>query len=165
MHPYSVDSPERRNLPFYVAGAAIAATFGAREVLQYLGIDAGVRAYVPSSFVIYGFLYIMFDRFIWKLNVLRRLGLVRIPDMAGLWEGELRSSHSGLQKPHGVQLRVHQTWSTLLLTLESDRSISRSNMASLATITPNELELLWEYRAESKEPIDFNFNHRGVTRL
>jgi hypothetical protein len=39
-------------------------------------------------------------------------------------------------------------------------------MSCVRAISPNELELRWEYRAEAKNPADAAvFNHRGVTNL
>jgi hypothetical protein len=165
MHPYSVDSDERRVVPFYLAIAALAVTFAMRALLQRCDVDAG-NAYTPSAFVVYGLLYVAFDRVLWKFSPLHRFGAVRVPDLNGVWEGDLRSSQSKLQKPHEVRLRVHQTWSTVLLTLESDRSISRSKMASFTKISPSDFELRWEYQAEAKSPLSSaNFSHRGVTLL
>jgi SMODS-associating 2TM, beta-strand rich effector domain len=165
MHSYSVDSAERRIVPYYLAVVALAATFAVRAVVQRFGFDAG-SIYVPSGFAVYGFLYWAFDRFLWKFGLLHRCGIVRVPDLNGTWSGELRSSHSRLLKPHEVSLRVHQTWSTVLFTLESSTSISRSAMANFIRPSPGEFELRWEYQAEAKPPSSpNNFNHRGVTRL
>jgi len=41
MHSYSVDSAERRIVPYYLAVVALAATFALRAVLQSFGFDAG----------------------------------------------------------------------------------------------------------------------------
>jgi hypothetical protein len=48
MHPYSVDSVERRDVPYYLAAAALALTFAARAIVRLCGIDIG-SAYIPSS--------------------------------------------------------------------------------------------------------------------
>lgn len=71
-----------------------------------------------------------------------------------------------MAKPHAIEVRIHQTWVTIRIVLEMDRSISASEMACIRLIAPIEFELRWEYRAQAKNPQDgMHFNHRGVTNL
>ncbi len=165
MHPLSVDSRETRNIAFALAVSAIAITFLLHTLLAKFGVYPMAAAYVPSSFTIYGLLFLVFAHVFWKQWPLQSLRLIGAPDISGTWKGNLLSSHSALSKPHSITLTVHQTWTTILLTVESDRSISRSTMARFTAISPDELDLRWEYQAESKNPGDLRFNHRGVTRL
>lgn len=165
MHPLSVESRETRNIAFALAVSAIAITFIVRTVLRKYGVYPVTAVYVPSSFTIYGILFFTFAQALWKLRPLHWLGIVSAPDISGTWKGDLRSSHSGLSKPHPIKLTVHQTWTTILLTVDSDRSLSRSTMARFSIVSPNELDLRWEYQAETKDPGNVQFNHRGVTRL
>jgi hypothetical protein len=166
MHSYGVDSNERRDVPFYLAAAASGVTLGLRSLLNLLGLQADVATVVPSGFVVYGLLHYLFDRHLWRFKALHLVGVVRVPVVDGAWEGELRSSASGYSKVHAVKLRIHQTWSTIRLTLESDSSFSSSTMAAIKAISAGQFELRWEYRAEAKEPAEgVQFNHRGVTKL
>jgi hypothetical protein len=166
MHSYAVDFIERRNIPYYLAAGALGCTFALRWLLQSFGFDAGSGVYVPSGFALYGLLYLSFDQLLWRCGVLRFIGIVLTPNLHGKWVGDLRSSHSGLAKPHPITIRIHQTWTTIRITLETDRSLSASDMACVTAISPNEFELRWEYRAEAKNPLEGpTFNHRGVTNL
>jgi hypothetical protein len=165
VHPYSVDSTEHRNVPFFLAAAAIALTLVGRTLFPSTSEPAFVT-YVLSGFTYYGLLYVAFDRWLWKLSLLRRLRIVSVPALHGTWVGELRSSASEYSKTHRVKLRVHQTWTTIRLTLDSERSFSSSEMASIASISSDEFELRWEYLAEATALLKGEgFNHRGVTML
>jgi hypothetical protein len=63
-----------------------------------------------------------------------------------------------------VVLRIDQRWSTIRLTLESEKAFSSSEMATITQISPDEFDLRWEYHAEGTPGSD-SFDHRGVTRL
>lgn len=165
MHYYAVDFAERQTVPFYLAGAATGFTFALRELLKLLNADAGSLIYVPSGFAFYGVMYAIFDSFLWKWGLLWRLRQIKTPNLAGTYEGQLRSSHSDQQKSHEIKLRITQTWRTILITLEMDRSHSHSEMAWIKYVSPTEYEIRWEYSAEANDPKDAEFNHRGVTRL
>src|SRR5258707_13555336 len=43
----------------------------------------------PSSMAYYGALYALFDRYLWRNSFVRKLGLVRIPNLTGRWAGDL----------------------------------------------------------------------------
>jgi hypothetical protein len=168
MHSYAVDSTERRDVPFFLAAGAIGLTFGLRLLSRFFGLESEPApvAYVSSGFVLYGVLYFLFDRQLWKSRVLRTIGIVRVPAVDGTWQGELRSSASQYSKAHPVKVRIHQSWSTIRLTLESENSFSSSEMASIGAISGHQFEIRWEYRAESKVPAQGeDFNHHGVTML
>jgi hypothetical protein len=166
MHSYGIDSTERRDVPFYLAIMASGLTIGLRSLLGRYGLQPGAVAYVPSGFALYGLLHVLFDQFIWRIQLLRLTGIVRAPLLDGDWSGMLRSSASGYANALNVKLRIHQTWSTIRLTLESDNSFSSSNMAAIRAISAGQFELRWEYRAEAKDPAQgVRFNHRGVTML
>jgi len=164
MHPYAFESPERFKVPFYLAGAAIALTYAMKLAVEAAGVTAA-GAYIPSGFVIYGLLWTLFDRHGWRWPWLRVLGVVRTPDLSGVWDATLRSSHSDLRREHAFTLRIDQTWNTIRLTLEGERSFSDSHMAGIRAISDSLFEIRWEYVAESKIPSDESFSHRGVTML
>jgi len=165
IHTYSANQEERRAFPYYLAVAATVITLILHSSLLYFGFGVGAWVYLPTNFAIYCLLYYSLDRFLWKITILQDAGLVKIPNLNGRWSGELRSSHSQYQTQHNVTLIITQTWATLSIKMESDKSTSWSSMASIDTLSTSDIELSWEYRAEAKRPDERDFNHRGVTRL
>lgn len=88
----------------------------------------------PFSVVgIFGLLYFMFDRFIWKWRLLRCLDIVTIPDLNGVWRGEIESSHDQGSQPLQVSVVISQRWSKILVQLETEESYSKSVAASFLT--------------------------------
>ena len=162
MHSYSVDFIERRNIPFYIAAAA--ATYALKTIVDYFKFNFDTGAYIPSGFAAYGLIYILFDKYLWKFGALRRIGLVSTPDLSGVWSGELKSSLSDLTRTLQITVRIHQTWTAMRVTLDTDKSFSASEMSCIRAVSITEFEFRWEYRAESKEGAE-PFAHRGVTNL
>jgi hypothetical protein len=166
MHSYAVESPERRSIPLYLAGASFGVAYALKHVAHLAGLTPSSYAYLPSGFVIYALLYVLFDRFAWRWRLLRVIGLVRIPYVGGDWNAQLRSSHSEMRKEHPAVLRIEQTWTSIRLTVDGARSFSASEMALIRSISESVHEVRWEYSAESKTPsTGSDFNHRGVTML
>jgi hypothetical protein len=97
-------------------------------VLAWLLNRAGVRApwfiESPSLAFLYGSILRVYDTWLWKWNVgpLRFSG---VPRVDGLWYGYLRSSFDASVLTPAV-LRVDQTWSSLCVYLETERSRSYS---------------------------------------
>jgi hypothetical protein len=165
MHSYAIDSSERKNISFYLAAISLVLTLFLKNLFGKWNFEPSAYTYIPSAFAIYGILFIVFDKWFWKCIWLRDIGIVKIPCISGEWEGELRSSHSNLKKPHSIELKIHQNWTTIRITLESKTSFSSSEMASIHSLSDSQFELRWEYHAESKIPISNQFEHRGVTML
>src|SRR6266567_345217 len=87
MHGYSTDSNERRIVPLVLALLAIALAWTSSKFLGavHLAIPWWIDA--PSSMAFYGGLYALFDKYLWRKSLARKLGLVRIPN-GGSLEGD-----------------------------------------------------------------------------
>ena len=78
-----------------------------------------------------GLLWVVFDRFAWKWPLARLTGLSHVPDLNGVWKGELK--RSGESENHGFTLKINQTFSTLILSTQSNNSSSHSISAAIVT--------------------------------
>ena len=115
---------------------------------------------------IFGLLYFMFDRFIWKWRLLRRFDIVTIPDLNGVWRGEIKSSYDQGGQPLQVSVVVSQRWSKILVELDTEESRSKSVAASFLTSGSSSPELVYAYVNEpkplAKKPMEM---HKGTARL
>lgn len=115
---------------------------------------------------IFGLLYFMFDRFIWKWYLLRRLDIVTIPDLNGAWSGEIASSHDQGGQPLQVSVVISQRWSKILVELETEESHSKSVAASFLTGRSLSPELMYAYVNEPKPWAQKSMEiHKGTARL
>ena len=121
---------------------------------------------VPSFAGCYsGFLW-LFDHFVWRLRLLRRLSLVQLPDLNGEWVGEVESSYSRDGRTHSVSVFILQRWSKMVIRLEAEHSRSHSATASLRTTDLPHAELSYQYVNEPKSNAPRSMAmHRGTATL
>jgi hypothetical protein len=161
-HPYTTDSEERRYVPFVLAVVAVAVAFGFSAMLERINVELPAWVDGPSTMALYGLLYVAFRKHLWKLNVFRRVGFVKVPAIHGQWEGYTQSSYDGGQ--HSVEVRITQDWTHMLVTLKGNHSKSRSIVGSLLICdTPT---LAYEFENEPLPSArETMHSHRGYARL
>lgn len=169
MHAYATDSPDKRYIPFVLAGAAIAGTFWASRFLASSNVSFPWWLSSPfDTMVLYGLFHLAFDRWIWRLHLLHRLRIVRAPYLGGSWSGEARTAASiGNGTPLGtanLTVEIKQTWSQISIVGTTTHSQFRSLSASL--ITADECSISYEYRNEPRAGAPPTMNaHRGTAML
>tara|TARA_R110002049_G_scaffold49267_2_gene141145 strand:+ start:3153 stop:3755 length:603 start_codon:yes stop_codon:yes gene_type:complete len=164
MHEYSISNHDRKTAYYFLAvlsgllGAVIAYFLGAFEK------SFGVAVAAPSGLAVFGLLFIVFDKFIWKWPWLYNLGVVKIPNLNGYWDASMASSATGNQID--AQVFVYQTYSKIRIRLETEKSESISQMAALEMADPTLFNLRYEYSAEYQRDENADIlRHYGVTSL
>ena len=146
MHGYSTDSGERRVVPFLLASAAIALAWVSSRILALTHLFVPWWLDAPSSLAFYGALNALFDRYLWKSSLIAKLGLVRIPNLAGQWHGYLVSSFDGHEKRHHLVITIFQSWTHIAVFLTTATSMSRSCAAVIQVEDPEGVELIYQYQ-------------------
>lgn len=106
----------------------------------------------PSLAGVFTALYALFDRYLWKRPLARKLGLVQIVDVSGRYRGSLISTFNDSEgKPvqRDVVFEIHQTWTHIevLMVVEGGSSTSRSQSAVAAVANRGEgMHLVYVYR-------------------
>ncbi len=152
---YSVDTLRRRQLTAIIAILSVALAAIVRDHLPH-NLDA------PSTMAIFGGLYWLFDRYVWRLSFMR--SATGVPNLNGEWRGHLmRKDDEGCEQEVAVTLTVTQTWSTADLVLESwggaelsRRTMSHADVIGMFVQNPNVLMVKWMYHHAQGE---------GVTQL
>jgi hypothetical protein len=145
MHGYSTDCDEKRIVAVLLAGLAIAFAWVSSNLLATLRFSIPWWADAPSSMFFYGTLYALFDRHLWRHSVMRKLGLVKTPNLAGRWRGYLTSSFDDHAKHHDVSLQIAQSWTQISILLSTATSISRSCVAVIQVSDPEGVALTYQY--------------------
>ena len=158
MHDYSIDRHPKQKILFILAFIAITATPTINSlfvsIATRIGLEAGwittLGTVLPVS-VLFGSLYLLFDRYLWKWTILRRVMLV--PDLNGKWECRgktvLRKGESVEFKWEGT-LTITQSWSKVLVHLSTSQASSRSVAASIFHDQGVGYRLLYQYKNEPK---------------
>jgi len=146
MHGYSTDSSERRIVPLLLALFAIALTWASSKffTIAHFSIPWWVDA--PSSMTFYGALYALFDRYLWRNSLVRKLGLARIPNLTGCWRGYLVTSFDGLATQHDLIINIFQSWTQIVVYLATPTSMSRSCTAVIQVDDPEGAALVYQYQ-------------------
>ena len=146
MHGYSTDSSERRVVPFLLASVAIALAWVSSRILALTHLFVPWWLDAPSSLAFYGALNALFDRYLWRSSLIAKLGLVRIPNLAGQWHGYLVSSFDGHEKRHRLVITIFQSWTHISVFLTTATSMSRSCAAVIQVDDPEGVALIYQYQ-------------------
>ena len=146
MHGYSTDSGERRVVPLLLASAAITLAWASSKILAVMHLSLPWWVDAPSTLGFYGALYTLFDRNLWKNRLLRKVGLVRVPNLTGRWHGYLISSFDGHVKRRDLMINIFQSWTQIAVFLTTKTSISRSCAAVIQVDEPAGLALISQYQ-------------------
>lgn len=166
MHEYAINSDERIKIPFFLALVSITVIGLARSMIDTGNAPLKLYYILPSAFALYGIMIFCFDKFFWKIWVLNKLGIVRVPNLNGPWKGCLRSSRHNYEKEIPISVSIHQTWTKLSISLETNQTESESLMAAFQIKNPSTLNLRWEYISSSRpQYYAKEYSHAGVTSL
>ena len=158
MHDYAIDRHPKQKILFLLALIAIMATPYLNSALvavaTKVGLADGWITTVGTVLPVWGsfaLMYLVFDHYLWKCAMLRRVLLV--PDLNGEWECEGRTV---LKKGKAVEFNwtgtvtISQSWSKILVHLRTPQSSSSSISASISHDQGVGYRLLYQYRNEPK---------------
>jgi hypothetical protein len=142
MHSYSTDSDERSRATVFIAILSI---------LTLLTLNSFLGSFPwwiepPSVLGFYMGISTIFDRYVWRIPLLSKLGFIKLPDLNGTWRGTVCSSHHHMLEKRIVTIQISQTWSAISITLESAESVSQSCSASLYINDAEGAILRYQYR-------------------
>jgi hypothetical protein len=146
MHGYSTDSGERRVVPLLLASAAIILAWVSSRILAITELSVPWWLDAPSSLAFYGILYSLFDTYLWRNCLVSKLGLARIPNLAGRWNGYVISSFDGHAKRHHFVINIFQSWTHIAIFLTTATSMSRSCAAIIQVDDPDGVALIYQYQ-------------------
>ncbi len=166
MHPYATESNERKYVPLFIAAISLLAAWGLNKTLSILQIVSPWWFDAPSVIGFYGLFYNIFDRWLWRMPILRQIGLVNLPDLNGTWNGYVVSSFDGHGTRHGAHIEILQSWTKISIILRTENSKSHSLIATIITKNPGGIVLSYEYLNEPKANAKETMHpHRGTTWL
>lgn len=165
-HPYATDSTERKSVMFWLAIISVVICYGIYFYLERKQVSLSYWVSAPSVFGVFGLLYLIFNEWLWKWNLLHKIRLVNVPVLDGKWEGYLKSSFDNYQSEKQITISIYQSWTEVLIVLETDSSSSYSSTASIITINPHCFTLTYEYvNTPTPAALETMHMHIGTTTL
>jgi hypothetical protein len=166
MHSYTNDSNESKFLPLYIAGVSVFAAWSLNRILGTIQFTVPWWIDAPSVIGFYGLFYAIFNKYLWKWRILRTMGVVRIPDLNGTWNGYVVSSFDKHVTKYNATFKIFQNWTRISIILETNYSKSSSIIAAIITEDPNNTVLRYEYRNEPMPNAkDTMHTHQGTAWL
>jgi hypothetical protein len=166
MRGYSTDTDERRSVPLLLAALAIVSAWLSYKGMAALHFSPPWWLDAPSSLSFYGVYYTLFDKYLWRNRLVRKLGLSKVPDLSGRWRGFLVSSFDGHTKRHDVLLQIFQSWTQVSIYLTTITSMSRSSVAEIQVSDPEGISLIYQYQ---NQPLSYAMKsmhmHQGTAVL
>lgn len=137
MHSYEADGRKRVFIVLATVSVLLAWLLSAGldavdvQLSWWIGAPSGLGLFWPA--------YWVFDRYVWRLGILRKIGFVHVPNLDGEWKGEVKSSYDG-GFSQSVSVVIRQRWSKMVIRLDTEYSRSHSTLAAFKTddaIDPN----------------------------
>jgi hypothetical protein len=165
-HTYSTDSHERERVLLGLALLAIGAAWGLSELFHVTKFVVPWWIDAPSTLGFYGIFFKLFDSYGWRIDLLRRTGILEVPVLAGEWRGHVVSSFDGHKKPHRVTVQIKQSWTRVVVLLSSDTSRSHTLTAAIEVYAPEGVVLSYQYENQPQPGAVKTMEiHVGTARL
>ncbi|WP_437207084.1 hypothetical protein [Planctomicrobium sp. SH664] len=160
MHDYSMRGHPRERIIFYLAIGASTLLPVITAISGWIGIGLAV-----TSFTLFSVLFLVFDRYLWKLSLIRRL--LGLPDLNGKWhcQGERFDSDGNPAQTWTGTVTIKQTWSRLSVAICTDTSRSTSGPASITADDGHGIRLLYNYQNEPRPGQPVLSPHHGTCEL
>lgn len=156
MHTYSMRGCCRERYIFFIALAAIAILAIAKQAAGMLGVAVSI-----TTFTVFGALYFVFDRWLWKFSCIGKL--IGIPNLSGTWniQGNTNGADGNAREWSGTAT-IEQTWSHIAISIETNASRSRSAMAAIEYDPGHGYRLVYGYANTPKNTDNELRSHNGT---
>lgn len=166
MHPYSIDTGERRTLFFCFAVISIILSWKIPLLLDAYKFNPSWGVEAPSAMFFYYVIYRVFDKWVWSWRFFRKIGVIKTPNLNGEWDGTIKTSFSGNSPESKATLKIFQTWTEIKIILTTSSSKSGSKTGSMILRSPEGPCLVYQYcnkpRSDAAETME---THDGTTEL
>ncbi len=164
MHPYHIEGSGK--IAVAITCVSILLAWLLHAVLNAVDFETQWWLSVPSVAGFYSSLYWLFDRYVWKFGILRKLELIQLPDLNGKWSGYVESSYRQGDRTYPVSVDILQRWSKILVRLDTEYSRSRSIIGNLISVDLVNPELSYQYISDPKSNAPCTMEmHRGTAVL
>lgn len=151
-----------------VSSGIVAAFLAAIDLLETLGWIRqlpNIILWPVTAGVVYGALYWLFDRHVWKWP--RVASLMRVPDLAGTWDckGQTINPDGSLGYEWDAEVIIIQSWDRIRVRLKTKQSGSNSLAAAIIYDEADGFRLMYNYRNDPKAGEPELVSHRGYAEL
>ena len=166
MHPYATDSSERKSIPSLITVLSVLAALAVDRLQTHTAFAVPWWLDSPAVIGFYGILHYFFNRSLWKYSIFRKIGLVKLPNLNGIWRGYALSSFDNYSKEYEATFTIRQNWNRISIVGEFEMSKSHSTSASILIDDKTGTTVNYSYTNEpSVKAIEDMEMHHGFTSL
>ncbi|WP_440767525.1 hypothetical protein [Natronorubrum sp. DTA7] len=175
MHSYSTDH-KRWKVYFRLGALALAISLGSGLLVQSLFDQYGFISGSLSLGIVSVVVYHGFTKYAWNWGITRKIGLTKVPDFNGRWEGHLYTSHEDAEPSDTAEIEhegltpmeatviITQTWDEIRVFLDGPDSTSESVGATIL-LEGQWPTLTYNYENPGDTHSDELHHHYGTTML
>lgn len=184
MHTYSTDNELRPRVYWALSLVSYFAAGAVGSIVAFISgnLPFALSLSVGAGVVFKGFL-VVYNKWIWNSALAKNLGITKVPDLNGDWNGWLKTSWEGNIDDEALHaeddssdesdwrtltasLQIEQTWREINVHLETESSYSDSNGATILTDDGRWPSINYQYRnggsGNSKDALN---THDGTADL
>lgn len=166
MHSYTTSTGEHQRVPKVVFGISILLAWGVHVALELAGFPIPWWVGFPSIGLFHTAIYFFVDSYGWRWSSVRALLQIKVPDLHGDWSGFVTPATGEKTERRSAEMKVHQRWSAIKITVSTGNSRSRSTMAAISDETTLHPHLQYVYDNDPKEgAVDTMHRHPGTAHL
>lgn len=163
MHEYVAEPGRpRHRVVWYLAGISVAISAGIGALFHVLHVPTFIAP--PAGTAVFGVLFLLFDKFIWRLGS-RTRNVSGIPNLRGTWKGgiDVRDTCKPDEPPTGQDctVKIKQTWTRISIDFKTNATKSSSVMASFGSTDQGNLHYEYDVEPLEREPV----RHCGTAHL
>lgn len=166
----NINNDNYRQFTYFIlilVGISAIVVYGITALLKQNQIDVPFYIELPSIPTVYGLLFYLFNKYLWKYPIFRKLGIVVADDLNGKWEGTIKSSYDQYQKAIKAELTIEQTATRIKIcgTFAESKSVSIHENFSRSEID-NKVALFYFFRNEPRyDAVETMAIHEGSANL
>lgn len=130
MHSYSIDNNERVTILSFFG---VASVYIKNSINDFLVTNFGSIVAPLTALFIFSILFSIYNFVVWKW-VARISFLKTTPNLSGIYKGVLKSSYDEYKVEHPAVVTVKQSWTKMLVTLQTEKSKSCSKTGSIESV-------------------------------
>ena len=166
MHPYATDSNERKLVPGLIALLGLIAALMLGKLLEYTEFSIPWWFDSPAVIGFYGIFYSIFNKWLWKCKIFRKIGLVNLPNLSGSWKGYVTSSFDEYSEKYDTDFTIKQDWNRISIMGKFKMSKSYSISGSILIDDQTGITVSYDYMNEPfTQATKTMAIHRGFNRL
>lgn len=154
-----------------LVGISAVLAYAIFSILQGNGIEVPFYIEVPSILGIYAGLFLLFDKYLWRVSflhtILKNLKIIVADDLNGRWRGTIKSSYDNFKSEIKAELTIKQTATQVKIrgVFDESKSISVHENFSCSEID-DKVALFYFFKNEPRyDAVDTMSMHEGSAIL